>query len=61
VTFELAGFRDEDPAGSSDRLIGAVSLAWKPRPELQLDAGLAIGLAGQAPDLGLSVGISRRF
>jgi hypothetical protein len=61
LTFELAGFRDEDPAGSSDRLIGAVSLAWKPRPALQLDAGVAIGLAGHAPDLGLSVGISRRF
>jgi hypothetical protein len=61
MTFELAGFRDEDPAGSSERLVGAVSLAWKPRPELQLDAGVVIGLAGQASDLGLSFGISRRF
>jgi hypothetical protein len=61
ATFELAAYRDEDPAGSSSRLIGAASLAWKPRPNLQLDSGISVGLAGQAPDLELSLGVSRRF
>jgi len=61
ATLELGAYRDEDPTGSSSRLVGAASLAWKPRSDLQLDTGIAVGLAGQAPELALSLGVSRRF
>jgi outer membrane putative beta-barrel porin/alpha-amylase len=61
ATFELAAYRNEDPAGSSSRLIGAASIAWKPRSDLQLDTGVSVGLAGQAPAVELSLGVSRRF
>jgi len=61
MTFELSAQRDEDPAGHSTPLIGAVSLAWMAKPDLQLDAGANAGLAGGAPDAELYVGIARRF
>jgi hypothetical protein len=61
ATFELSAQHDEDPGGHSTPLVGAVSLAWMARPDLQLDAGANAGLAGGAPDVELYVGIAKRF
>jgi hypothetical protein len=61
ATFELSAQHDEDPGGHSTPLVGAVSLAWMARPDLQLDAGANAGLAGGAPDAELYVGIAKRF
>ena len=61
ATLELEAARDEDPSGSSNKLMSQLSLAWKPYPDLQLDTAVGIGLAGQAPDVELSLGIARRF
>jgi hypothetical protein len=61
ATFELSAQHDEDPGGHSTPLVGAVSLAWMARPDLQLDAGANAGLAGGAPDVVLYVGIAKRF
>jgi hypothetical protein len=61
ATFEVSAQRDEDPGGRSTPLVGAVSLAWMARPDLQFDAGANAGLAGGAPDVELYVGVAKRF
>ena len=60
VAFELAAERDEEQDGSSALLTG-LSIAWLANPDVQLDAGANVGLAGEAPDLELYVGLARRF
>jgi len=37
------------------------ALAWSPKPNFQLDAGVNIGLAPSAPAFQLYLGISQRF
>lgn len=61
ATFELAGERDEDPAGAQSRLLGGASLAWMATRSFQVDAGANFGLSGGADDLQLYLGIARRF
>ena len=61
LTTELSWFRDNDPAGHSNRLLSGMSLAWQPNKALQLDIGANVHLAGSAPDQELYFGIARRF
>jgi hypothetical protein len=61
ATFEVAANRDEDPSGHATEWLAGLSAGWMARDDLQLDAGVNIGLDSAAPDLQLYVGIARRF
>lgn len=61
ATAELSVQRDEDPGGHTTETVGALSLAWMARDDLQLDAGANVGISRAAPDAELYVGIARRF
>lgn len=61
ATFELSAARDHDPAGASTQWLGGISLGWSPRPSLQLDVGVNLGLNRQAPDSAVYAGIAYRF
>jgi hypothetical protein len=61
ATAELAATRDEDPSGHSTELVAGLSAGWMAKPDLQLDAGVNVGLNEAAPDVQLYLGISRRF
>ncbi|MCU0891061.1 MAG: transporter [Sandarakinorhabdus sp.] len=50
-----------DPSGTVRQYSYDVSLAWLPRPALQLDVGANIGLNQATPDLVAYAGISTRF
>lgn len=58
---ELGVTRDDDPDGAATPAQLGLSAAWRPAPNLQLDAGANLGLNGAADDLELYVGISRQF
>lgn len=60
-TLEFQAARDEDPAGHSAQLLGALSFGWMAADDLQLDLGTTIGLNRDAPDIELYFGISRLF
>ena len=53
--------RDRDPAGHSTRALAGAFLAWKPKDQLQFDAGAQAGLNRATPDVELYFGISRKF
>jgi hypothetical protein len=61
ATFEISADRDEDPSGHSTQWLAGLSAGWMAKDDLQLDAGVNIGLDASAPDLELYVGVSRRF
>jgi hypothetical protein len=61
ASLEIAAFHDDDPAGATTPLQLGLSAAWRPNPDLQLDAGANVGLNSDADDLELYIGISRRF
>ena len=61
VILEAEASRDNDPEEHRARAMAAASLAWMANDNLQLDAGLVAGLNRAAPDVELSLGISRRF
>jgi len=61
LTGELEALRDEDPAGHATQAFAALSLAWAPSKDLQLDVGAVAGLNAHSPDLQLYAGVSRRF
>jgi len=61
VTGELEALRDQDPAGHATQTFAALSLAWAPSKDLQLDVGAVAGLNAHSPDLQLYAGVSRRF
>lgn len=60
-TIEVQGVQDDDPGGATTKAFGSASIAWLPRPDLQLDLGGVAGLNRDSPDIELYVGISRRF
>ncbi|MDO7841984.1 transporter [Sphingomonas immobilis] len=60
-TAEVQLLRDEDPAGKSTQALGALSLAWMVRDDLQLDIGGIAGLDHDAPDAEIYFGIARRI
>ena len=53
--------RDRDPAGHSTRALAGAFLAWKPKEQLQFDAGAQAGLNHATPDIELYFGVSRKF
>lgn len=63
VSFAAEGqvIRDDDPAGRTTQALAALSLAWQPQDDWQLDVFGVAGLNHDAPDVEISAGISRRF
>lgn len=61
LTGEVEALRDEDPAGHTTEAFAALSVAWAPSKDLQLDLGAVAGLNAHSPDLQLYAGVSRRF
>lgn len=61
ITHELAIGHDRDPDGRTTSTLYAASLAWMLRPDLQVDAGLVLGLDAASPDARFYVGIARLF
>ena len=61
ATVEFQALRDDDPAGGQTQPLAALSVAWMPNDDLQLDVGGVVGLNDDAPDAELYVGLSRRF
>ena len=60
-TAEFEVQRDDDPAGKTTQVLGALSLAWMVRDDFQLDLGGVAGLNHDAPDAEVYVGIARRI
>lgn len=58
---ELSARRDDDPSGTTTGLLAGLSAGWAPDEALQLDAGAAVGLNRDSPDLQIYLGIARRF
>lgn len=61
VNAELSDFRDRDPQEHETELLAATSVGWQPVRDLQLDAGVNIGLNRASPDAEPYFGISHRF
>lgn len=61
VTAELSVFRDDDPAGRTTQSLAALSAAWQPADDWQLDLGTAFGLNRDTADSRVYFGVVRRF
>ncbi|HEX8621423.1 MAG TPA: transporter [Allosphingosinicella sp.] len=61
ITAEVAATRDDDPSGHATQWLAGLSAGWMAREDLQLDAGVNVGLDSSAPDLQLYLGVARRF
>lgn len=61
VAAELSFLRDNDPAGHTTQSLAALSGAWQPAPDWQLDLGTAIGLNRDTADSRVYFGVTRRF
>lgn len=61
VTAELSVFRDDDPAGRTTQSLAALSTAWQPGDDWQLDLGTAFGLNRDTADTRLYFGVVKRF
>ena len=61
VTAELSVFRDDDPLGRTTQSLAALSAAWQPADDWQLDLGTAFGLNRDTPDSRVYFGVVRRF
>jgi hypothetical protein len=61
ATFEVAATRDNDPSGHATEWLAGLSAGWMAQDDLQLDAGVNIGLDSTAADLQLYLGIAKRF
>ena len=61
ATLEVQATQDDDPQGATTQVLAAVSLAWMPNEDLQLDTGMNVGMNRVSPDVELYIGISRRF
>ncbi len=61
ASLELSLLRDHDPDGRSTDALAGLSLAWQPGDDLQLDAGVNLGLNRASPDVAVYIGIARRF
>jgi hypothetical protein len=58
---EVAVTRDDDPLEPRTEWVGALSFAWQPRPNRQIDVLAVAGLNRDAPDVRLVVGGAVRF
>ena len=61
VAAELSVFRDDDPAGHTTQSLAALSAAWQPADDWQLDLGSAFGLNRDTADSRVYFGVTRRF
>lgn len=63
VSFSAEGqlIRDDDPDGGTTQALAALSIAWQPQDDWQLDVYGVAGLNHDAPDMEISAGVSRRF
>lgn len=61
VTAELAVFRDDDPLGRTTQSLAALSAAWQPADNWQLDLGSAFGLNRDTADSRVYFGVVKRF
>jgi hypothetical protein len=63
LTAELWSSTDLDPDGTTQQYSMDFATSWQPEdePNLQLDAGINIGLNSATPDLQAYMGVSRRF
>ncbi|MFB0874410.1 MULTISPECIES: transporter [unclassified Sphingobium] len=61
ASLETALTRDDDPAGHNTQALAGLSIGWQPSDEVQIDAGLNLGLNRDSPDRELYLGITRRF
>ena len=61
VTAELSVFRDRDPFGHTTQSLAALSAAWQPADDWQLDLGSAFGLNRDTADSRVYFGVVRRF
>ena len=61
VTAELSVFRDDDPLGRTTQSLAALSAAWQPADDWQLDLGSAFGLNRDTADARVYFGVTRRF
>jgi hypothetical protein len=61
AVLDLAVSRDEDPLDATTQALAAFALALEVTKNLQLDAGLVLGLNRQSPDLELYLGAAGRF
>jgi hypothetical protein len=63
ATAELWAARNGDPSGAERQVSADAALAWIPkgRPDLQLDAGVNLGLNRRTPDVQAYLGLARRF
>lgn len=58
---DLAVIQDDDPAGSSTEALLGLSMTLGLSANVQLDAGLNLGLNDDSPDTELYAGIATRF
>lgn len=61
LTGEAQVIRDDDPAGQTTQSLGALSIGWMAKENLQFDLLAAAGLNRDTPDAQIYAGISRRF
>ena len=61
LTGEVGAWRDNDPSGHATDVRSAVSLAWQPGRDWQLDLEGDLGLTAAAPRHSLRAGLARRF
>lgn len=61
IEAEVAAWRHDDPAGAYTDARSALSLAWQPGKDWQIDVETDFGLSSAAPDHALIVGLARRF
>jgi len=63
ASVELWTQQDFDPAGTTRQYSVDLAAAWQPagQPDLQLDAGVNLGLNAATPDVQVYAGLSRRF
>jgi hypothetical protein len=61
TVIELSMMHDDDPDGAETEALAALSFAWQPADDWQLDIGGAVGLNQESPNTELYFGVSRRF
>lgn len=53
--------RDRDPGGHTTQALAGLSLGWQPGKDVQFDLGANLGLNHATPDVGVYLGVARRF
>ena len=58
---ELSAMRNDDPAAASTQYLAGLSAGWQAAKDIQLDAGINLGLSRSAPDTEFYTGLALRF